>query len=116
MLAWLAAEEVEERVGSELRAMTGKSVADLQALHHELGRVRSRNGLAIERSECFDDIACVAAAIHAPEGPIAAISLVGDSTTPLERVAPLVVDVARQISLELYPDLGTRRGRTLRSI
>jgi DNA-binding IclR family transcriptional regulator len=116
MLAWLPAEEVDERVGSDLRAMTGNTVADLQALHHELNRVRSRHGLAIERSECFDDIACVAAAIHAPEGPIGAISLVGDSGTPLERVAPIVLDAARQVSFELYPDLGTRRGRPLRSI
>ncbi|MDN4172180.1 IclR family transcriptional regulator [Nocardioides sp. SOB77] len=116
MLAGLPAEEVDERVGEDLRAMTGNTVADLEALHHELNRVRGRRGLAFERSECFADIACVAAAIHAPEGPIGAISLVGDSTTPLERVAPLVMEAARAISLELYPELGTRRGRTLQSV
>lgn len=111
MLAWLPAEEVDDRVGDGIRARTGRTIADLQALHQELNRVRSRRGLAVERGECFDDIACVAAAIHAPEGPIGAISLVGDSRTPLERVAPLVLDAARQVSLELYPDLGNGRGR-----
>ena len=116
MLAWLSPEEVDERVGEELRAMTGRTVADLRALHHELHRVRSRHGIALERSECFEDIACVAAAIHAPEGPIGAISLVGDSSTPLERVAPLVLDATRRISLELFPDIGNRRSRTLHSI
>lgn len=114
MLAYLPAEDVDVCVGEDLRAMTGKTVADLQALHHELNRVRGRHGIAFERSECFDNIACVAAAIHAPEGPIGAISLVGDRTTPLERVAPLVLDAARQVSLELYPDLGNRRSRALR--
>ena len=116
MLAWLSPEDVDERVGEDLRAMTGHSVADSRALHHELHRVRGRHGIALERGECFEDIACVAAAIHAPEGPIGAISLVGDSATPLERVAPLVLDAARQVSLELFPDAGSRRGRTLHSI
>ena len=118
MLAWLPAEEVEDRVGADLRAMTGRTIADLDALHQTLHRVRSRHGLAVERQECFQDVACVAAAIHAPEGPIGAISLVGDSTTPLERIAPLVLDAARQVSLELFPDLGSRRvrDRGLRSI
>ncbi|MDF1604108.1 IclR family transcriptional regulator [Nocardioides sp. YIM 152315] len=116
MLAWLPPEEVDERVGEDLRAMTGNTVADRRALHHELTRVRGRHGIALERSECFDDIACVAAAIRAPEGPIGAISLVGDSSTPLERVAPLVLDAARQVTLELFPDFDSRRGRALRSV
>jgi DNA-binding IclR family transcriptional regulator len=115
MLAWLPAEEVDERVGADLRAMTGQTISDLDALHQELNRVRGRHGLAVEREECFSDIACVAAAICAPEGPIGAISLVGDAATPLERIAPLVLDAARQVSLELFPDVG-RRGRGLRSV
>lgn len=116
LLAWLPAEEVDERVGGDLLAMTGYTVPTLEALHQELHRVRGRHGLAVERQECFEDIACVAAAIRGPEGPVGAISLVGDSSAPLERVAPLVVDAARQVSLELYPDRGGRRGRDLRSV
>lgn len=111
MLAWLPAEDVDERIGGGISTPTTRTVRDLEALHQELNRVRTRGGLAIERGECFDDIACVAAAIHSPEGPIAAISLVGDVSTPLERVAPIVIDAARQVSLELYPELATRRGR-----
>ena len=115
MLAWLPAEEVEERVGADPRAMTGNTISRIDALHQELHRIRGRHGLAVERQECFEDIACVAAAVRAPEGPIGAISLVGDSTAPLERIAPLVLDAARQVSLELYPDRGGRRG-TLHSV
>ena len=36
-------------------------------------------------------LTCVAAAVHSPDGPVAAVSMVGDRRTPLERVAPLVV-------------------------
>jgi len=116
MLAWLAPEEVDQRVGEGLRTMTGRTVADLPGLHRELHRVRARHGLAIERGECYDDIACVAAAIRGPEGPVAAISLVGDAQTPLERVGPLVLEAVRQISAELYPEVAERRGRALRSV
>jgi len=111
MLAWLPAEEVDERVGDSVRARTGRTIGTLANLHAELNRVRGRHGLAVERGECFEEIACVAAAVHAPEGPIGAISLVADSSTPLERVAPLVLDAARQVSVELFPAQGGRRGR-----
>jgi DNA-binding IclR family transcriptional regulator len=118
MLAWLPAEDVDERIGEGIRTRTGRSIGDLAALHTELNRIRSRSGLAVERGECFDDISCVAAAIHSPEGPLGAISLVGDAGTQLERVGPLVLDAARRISLELDPDLDSRRGRArgLRSV
>lgn len=116
MLAWLSPEEVDQRVGDQLRTMTGNTVADLPALHRELNRVRARHGLAIERGECYPDIACAAAAVHGPDGPIAAISLVGDARTPLERVGPLVLEATRRVSAELYPDLAHRPGRVLRSV
>ena len=111
ILAWLPAEDVDDRIADAIHTRTGRTIPDLEALHTELNRIRARRGLAVERGECFDRISCVAAAVQAPEGPIAAISLVGDTSTPVERVAPLVLDAARQVSLELYPDLETRRGR-----
>lgn len=111
MLAWLAPEDVEERVGVALSRMTSSTIVELNSFHQEMHRIRSRGGLAVERGECFENIACVAAAVHAPEGPIGAISLVGEAGTPLERVAPLVLDAARQVSLSLFPDLDSRRPR-----
>jgi DNA-binding IclR family transcriptional regulator len=114
MLAWLSPESVDQRVGAAMSRMTTSTIVDLNGLHQELHRVRSRRGLAFERGECFENIACVAAAIHAPEGPIGAISLVGEVGTQLERVAPLVLDAARQVSLALYPDLELRRPRHAR--
>lgn len=111
ILAWLPVEEVEKIVGQLSSPRTGRTIGELGALHAELYRVRYRRGVAVERGECFDDIACVAAAVRSPEGPIAAISMVGDAGIPLERVAPLVLDASRRISLELYPDLQRQRGR-----
>lgn len=111
MLAWLEPEDVEERIGSAMSRMTGSTIIDVNALHQEMHRIRARRGLAFEQGECFEHIACVAAAVHAPEGPIAAISLVGDPDTQLQRVGPLVLDAARQVSLALFPDLDSMRPR-----
>ena len=103
MLAWLEPEEVESAMGEAMGRLTPRTIADTGTLHHELNRIRQRRGLTFERGECFPDIACVAVAVRGPEGPVAAISLVGDARTQLEKVAPLVVDAARQVSLELFP-------------
>ncbi|MFI6712276.1 IclR family transcriptional regulator [Nonomuraea sp. NPDC050478] len=92
ILAWLEPERVEALIG------------DPGSLHQELHRVRQRRGLAFERGDCFPGIASVAAAIRGPEGPVAGISLAGDSRAPLERVAPLVRDAARQASRALFPE------------
>ncbi|WP_442805763.1 IclR family transcriptional regulator [Streptomyces sp. NBC_00385] len=104
MLAWLEPEDVEARAAESIGRLTHRTIADIGTLHQELNRIRRRHGLAFERGECFPDIACVAAAVRGPEGPIAAISLVGDAWSPLEKVAPLVVDAARQVSRELFPE------------
>jgi DNA-binding IclR family transcriptional regulator len=114
MLAWLEPEQVDLQVGRAIGRLTSRTIGDLSTLHQELNRIRQRRGLAFERGECFAEISCVAAAIRGPEGPLASISLVGDARTPLEKVAPLVVDAARQVSLALHPNLES--GRRPRSV
>lgn len=111
MLAWVEPEEVDELVGRRLSRRTPNTVASLDALHGELHRIRGRGGLAIERGENHPDIGCVAAAIRGPEGPLGAISLVGQAGTALERVAPLVVNAARSVSVELFGGLQPARRR-----
>lgn len=115
ILAWLPPEEVEEILDGRLIAPTPSTIAELDDLHLELGRIRARGGIALERGECFPDIACVAAAVRGPRGPIGAISVVAGSSTALERVAPLVADAARRISVELCPDQPQPRRRMLAS-
>lgn len=109
MLAWLEPEQVDVQCGRAVARLTSRTIGDVGTLHQELNRIRQRRGLAFERGECFPEIACVAAAIRGPEGPLASISLVGDAKTPLERVAPLVVDAARQAALLLHPKLENGR-------
>lgn len=114
MLAWLTPEQVDATTGVAMCRRTDRTIADLAALHQELHRIRLRRGLTFERGECVEAISCVAAAIRGPQGPVAAISLVGELRTPLERVAPLVVNAARQISAALFPARG-RQGATHRA-
>jgi DNA-binding IclR family transcriptional regulator len=115
ILAWLEPEQVEALVGRSISRLTSRTIGDIGTLHQELNRIRQRRGLAFERGECFPNIACVAAAIRGHEGPVASISLVGDARMPLEKVAPLVVDAARQASLAFFPDLESpRRSRRAR--
>ncbi|MFC0862128.1 IclR family transcriptional regulator [Sphaerimonospora cavernae] len=109
ILAWLEPEQVDSAIGGRISRLTNRTIGDIATLHQELNRIRRRRGLAFERGECFPSISCVAAAIRGPEGPVASISLVGEARTPLEKVAPLVVDAARQASLALFPDLATQR-------
>ncbi|MER6632187.1 IclR family transcriptional regulator [Streptomyces sp. NPDC000987] len=105
MLAWLEPEDVDSRLGETIGRLTHRTIADLPTLHQELNRIRQRRGLAFEHGEYFPGIACVASAVRGPEGPVAALSLAGEERTPLEKVAPLVADAARRISLELFPCL-----------
>lgn len=101
MLAWLPPERVDAEYADAVRR-TPRSIVELGILHQELDRIRRRNGLAFERGECFAKVGCAGIALRGREGPVAAISLVGDVRTPLERVAPLVVQAAHAVSDELF--------------
>jgi DNA-binding IclR family transcriptional regulator len=115
MLAWYEPSEVDLLVGGELRARTASTIATLDALHADLHRIRTRDGLAFERGEAYQGLSCAAAAILGPDGPVAAISAVVPEDKPLERVAPLVVHAAREIAVELFGE-PSPRNRRLRSL
>lgn len=104
MLAWLTPEEAETLLEDGLKARTRNTITDLLVMHEELRRIRGRHGLAFERDEYVQGISGVAAAIRGPEGPVAAVSLGGQTGAPLERYAPLVLDVARRVSQRMFPD------------
>ncbi|MFD3307238.1 IclR family transcriptional regulator [Streptomyces sp. NPDC058694] len=102
MLAWLSPEEIDARYEQSIERRTPQSIGRLDHLHRELRTVRHRGGLAIDRGECFPDLGCVGLALRGPEGPVGAISVVGDGGSPLEFVAPLVVKAVREVSEELF--------------
>ncbi|MFF0815189.1 IclR family transcriptional regulator [Rhodococcus sp. NPDC003318] len=117
MLAWLDPERVDAVCAGRFVRSTPNTITSLPTLHLELNRIRQRRGLSFEREESARGVACVGVAVRGPEGPVAAVSLSGDvRTAPLERVAPLVVDAAREISRTLFPELGApRRAARLRA-
>lgn len=104
MLAWLEPEEVESRLGGAVGRLTGQTIGDFSTLHRELNRIRRRNGLTFEYEECSPGIDCVAAPVRGPDSPLGSISLVGNTRTQLEKVAPLVVDATRRASRALSPE------------
>ncbi|MGI5217051.1 IclR family transcriptional regulator [Nocardia sp. CA-290969] len=112
VLAWLKPEVVDGLYGPAFRPRTDRTITERTALHHELNRIRLRRGLAFERNESVAGIACVGAAIRGADGPVAAVSLCGETdTVPLNTVAPLVADAAREVSEALFPGLGNGRRR-----
>ncbi|MEU1185743.1 IclR family transcriptional regulator [Streptomyces sp. NPDC005820] len=102
MLAWLSPEEIDARYAQSIECRTRHSIGRLDHLHRELRTVRRRGGLAIDRGECFPDLGCVGLALRGPDGPVGAISVVGDGRSSLELVAPLVVSAVRAVTEELF--------------
>ncbi|MFE3260693.1 IclR family transcriptional regulator [Nocardia sp. NPDC059091] len=103
MLAWLTPEDVDRRVAGAMTRSTASTITDINLLHKQLSAIRDRNGIAFARGECFADIACTAVAIRTPlDSTIGAISLTGKSDAQLERVAPLVLDAARQVTAAIF--------------
>ncbi|MGF7123248.1 MULTISPECIES: IclR family transcriptional regulator [unclassified Rhodococcus (in: high G+C Gram-positive bacteria)] len=103
MLAWLDPERIDGLYENRLSRCTDRTITDISALHLELGRIRHRRGLAYERGEAVRGVACVGAAVHLRDRPVAAISLCGDARSgKLEHFAPLVLDATREASRVLH--------------
>ena len=86
-----------------MRRCTDRTIADLPALHRDLGRVRTRRGVAFARDESTTGVMCVGAPIRVDGGTVAAVSLCGGSTDAprLERCAPLVLETGRVVATAL---------------
>lgn len=102
MLAQLSPEEVDALFKDGLLPCTHATITQLQVMHQELRRIRSRHGLAFERDEHFIGVSGIGTAIRGPDRMIAGISLCdGTDVESMERWAPLLLDVAKRISLRL---------------
>jgi DNA-binding IclR family transcriptional regulator len=77
---------------------TGRSIKDISLLHQELGRIRSRNGLAIAHGEWVETVSCVGAPIRDSTGTVAAISVAAAYGVAVDRLGPLVLATSRAIS------------------
>lgn len=104
ILAGLVPEHVDRMYdGTALRRCTDRTIPDLPALHRDLGRARTRRGVAFARGESTAGVACVGAPIRVDGGTVAALSLCGGlpEAARLERCAPLVLDAARAVAAAL---------------
>ncbi|WP_024804248.1 IclR family transcriptional regulator [Nocardia sp. BMG51109] len=101
ILAGLEPEHIDRDYPRGLPRRTPRSIADLPRLHHELARIRARNGLAFDDGECAPGIACLGTALRGPTGTVGAVSVVGDRRAVLERLAPQVIAAAQAISAAL---------------
>ena len=109
ILAYLEPESVDGLYGPALRPCTGNTIGELATLHRELGRIRLRGGLAFDDGESVPGVVCAGAAVRGPHGPVAAVSVCGDARSArLDRVAPLVANLSREVSRSLYPETSDR--------
>lgn len=112
MLAWLSPEDVHELLTPMAAGGVCHRGVQPEQLHAQFNRIRMRRGLAHDRGEAFPGLRSVAAAVRGPEGAVAAIGLIAPEGAPLERVEPLVLDAALQVSRQLFPGMATLRTRT----
>lgn len=102
ILAQLPPEDVHDFFADGLPVPnTNRTIRDLSGLHHELLRIRSKNGLAIEHGEFVETVSCIGAVVSDSMGPVGAISIAASYGVAVERLGPVVLTTARAISAEL---------------
>ncbi|WP_040777894.1 IclR family transcriptional regulator [Nocardia pneumoniae] len=111
LLATLEPSIVEASFRDRLPQLTARTLADRAELHRELGRIRNRQGVAVDNEESVPGIACVAVPIRgrgAAVAAVAAVSLSGQiggdrATLDTARLARLLVEVAHEAGRSLFP-------------
>ncbi|WP_067478024.1 IclR family transcriptional regulator [Nocardia amamiensis] len=108
LLATLEPSIVEASFRDRLPQLTARTIADRTELHRELGRIRNRQGVAVDNEESVPGIACVAVPIRGRGAAVAAVSLsgqIGGDRAALDtaRLARLLVEVAHEAGRSLFP-------------
>ncbi|KZM71997.1 IclR family transcriptional regulator [Nocardia terpenica] len=104
MLAALDPAIAEAAVRGKLTRLTPRTLCDTDALQRELGQIRLRQGVAIDREEAVTGIACVAAPLRGRGMPPAALSLSGRAESMgFDRLARVVLEVAHEAARTLFP-------------
>jgi DNA-binding IclR family transcriptional regulator len=102
LLAQLPDTSLRSLYPQDLRRVTRYTLSDLQALRHELQRVRER-GYALNLGEHLTEVYAIAVPVNGHHGrPIAAITVAGPSTrwnrTRLRALAPRLTEAAAEIT------------------
>ncbi|WP_280477849.1 IclR family transcriptional regulator [Nocardia asiatica] len=108
LLATLEPSVVEASFRDRLPQLTARTLADRAELHRELGRIRNRQGVAVDNEESVVGIACVAVPIRGRGAAVAAVSLssrLGADRAVLDtaRLARALAEVAQEAGRNLFP-------------
>ncbi|MGH3520107.1 MAG: IclR family transcriptional regulator [Haloechinothrix sp.] len=104
MLASLDPNTVYATFRSRLPRFTPRTISDIDDLHQELTQIRLRHGVAVDNEESLTGIACVAAPLQGRGPATAALSLSGQvRALNMERLARMILEVAREASRALFP-------------
>ncbi|MET9031121.1 IclR family transcriptional regulator [Nocardia sp. NPDC004168] len=108
LLATLDPSIVEASFRDRLPQLTARTLADRAELHRELGRIRNRQGVAVDNEESVPGITCVAVPIRGRGAAVAAVSLSGligaDAVAPdTARLAMALAEIAREAGRTLCP-------------
>ncbi|WP_307696417.1 IclR family transcriptional regulator [Nocardia beijingensis] len=96
LLATLDPSIVEASFRDRLPQLTARTLTDRAELHRELGRIRNRQGVAVDNEESVPGITCVAVPIRGRGAAVAAVSL--SSLTAAETAAPDTARLARALA------------------
>lgn len=108
LLATLEPSIVEASFRERIAQLTPRTICDRGELHRELGRIRGRQGVAIDNEESVTGIACVAVPVRGRGAAVAALSLSGRvngerSGLDTARLARVLIEVAHEAGRALFP-------------
>ncbi|MEV6661368.1 IclR family transcriptional regulator [Nocardia fluminea] len=108
LLATLDPGVVELAFRERLPQLTPRTITHRAELHRELGRVRSHQGVAVDREESVTGVVCVAVPIRSRvPGAVAALSLsgrLGGARAPgTSGLARILVEVADEAARAVFP-------------
>ncbi|NKY31224.1 putative HTH-type transcriptional regulator YagI [Nocardia gamkensis] len=114
LLATLDPSIVEASFRDHLPQLTSRTLTNRTELHRELGRIRNRQGVAVDNEECVPGLACVAVPIRGRGAAVAAVSLSGrtgsETVMPdTARLARALAEVAQEAGRNLFPRHARRR-------
>ncbi|WP_435828957.1 IclR family transcriptional regulator [Nocardia beijingensis] len=114
LLATLDPSIVEASFRDRLPQLTARTLTDRAELHRELGRIRNRQGVAVDNEESVSGITCVAVPIRGRGAAVAAVSLssltAADTAAPdTARLARALAEIAHEAARTLCPRYARRR-------
>nr|WP_280238194.1 IclR family transcriptional regulator [Nocardia abscessus] len=103
MLATLEPTIAEAAFHSRLPRLTAHTITEPDALHRTLAQIRLRQGVALDREESMDGIACVAAPMRGRGTAPAALSLSGRADAmSFDKLARVLLEISHEAGRTLF--------------